>query len=75
MRLDMRTRNYEHRKLLTKVGLVTLDGERVHYCFAADTEEGWVDVARMKDGVFVVDANGEIETDRREGKVEIVWRG
>lgn len=51
---------------------VYLNGARVHRAVAADTDRGWVDVIKMRDGRVVMDRNNHAVRERKLGVVELV---
>lgn len=51
---------------------VYLNGDRVHRAVAADTDRGWVEVVKMRDGRVVFDVNNHLVRERKRGFVELV---
>lgn len=53
---------------------ITIDGTVVEGCTAFDTDEGWVEFYRMRNGEVMANDAGEPMTVRQRGKVEVAKR-
>lgn len=51
---------------------ILLDSKRVFGCLEADDVEGYIVVASRDEKGEIIAVDGEIQTERKEGKVEII---